>query len=195
MRRFMLFLASSCLILMSVAWVEGQQGGGKKGGGFGGIFGGAQQNPLILLNRAEVKKELELTDAQAEKLPAEVMVAISKVLNEKQFKRFKQIELQQRDVNAFKDEAVQKSLKVTSDQAKSINSLIENSEKEIAEMFKGGFDMGTFEKIANVRKDTKDKVLAVLTKDQRKAWREMIGEEFKLQQFGGFGFGKKKGNE
>ena len=56
MRRFMLFLASSCLILMSVAWVEGQQGGGKKGGGFGGIFGGAQQNPLILLNRAEVKQ-------------------------------------------------------------------------------------------------------------------------------------------
>ena len=90
---------------------------------------------------------------------------------------------------------MQKSLKVTSDQAKSINGLIENSEKEIAEMFKGGFDMGTFEKIANVRKDTKDKVLAVLTKDQRKAWREMIGEEFKLQQFGGFGFGKKKGNE
>src|SRR5260370_5418151 len=180
--------------MMGGAGVEGQQGGGKKGGVFGGIFGGGQQTPLNLLNRAEVKKELDLSDVQAEKLPAEVMVAISKVLNEKQFKRFKEIELQQRDVNAFKDKTVQKSLKVTPDQAKSINGLIDDSTKEIAEMFKGGFDKGTFEKIANARKETKDKVLAVLTKDQRKAWREMIGEEFKLQQPNFAGFGTKKDN-
>jgi hypothetical protein len=188
MRKFVLFLTCGFLIMTSVALVEGQQGGKK--GGFGG---GLQQSPLTLLNRAEVKKELELTDEQSEKLPAEVMVAIGKVLNEKQMKRFKQIELQTRGTNAFKDKAVQTELKMNEEQTKSIASLIEDSNKEIAEMFKGGgggFNKDAIEKVANARKEAKEKILTVLTKDQRKTWRDMIGEEFKLQQ-GNFG-GKKK---
>jgi hypothetical protein len=177
------------------------QGGDKKRAGGG--FAGGQQSPLNMLNRAEVKKELDLTDEQVEKLPAEVLLAISKVLNEKQYKRFKQIELQQRGNNAFKDTAVQKQLKVTDDQAKNISSLLEDSAKESAELLKGlkgggteGFK-GIREKQENIRKETRDKIFTVLTKDQRSAWREMIGEEFKLQQptFGGFGGGGKKKNE
>ena len=190
MRKFVLFLTCSFLIVTSVALVEGQQGGGKKGGFGGGFGGGGQQSPLTLLNRAEVKKELEMTDEQSEKLPAEVMVAIGKILNDKQMKRFKQIELQTRGNNAFKDKAVQSELKMSEEQTKSVASLIEDSNKEIAEMFKGGFNKDSIEKMATARKEAKEKILTVLTKDQRKTWRDMIGEEFKLQQ-GNFG-GKKK---
>jgi hypothetical protein len=191
MRKYGLFLASSALILMSVAWVEGQQGGDKKkggfGSGFGGIFGGfgQRQSPLDLLNRDDVKKELDVTDEQAEKIPAEVMNAIAKVLNETQFKRFKQIELQKRGNHAFKDEGLQKALNMNADQKKSINSLLEDSDKELADLrkaaFKGGFKAGTgTEKIDNATKETKEKIYTVLNKDQRKAYREMIGTEFKF---------------
>src|SRR5437763_549237 len=129
MRKFVLFLTCSFLIMGSVALVEGQPGGGKK------AFGGGQQSPLTLLNRPEVKKELEITDEQSEKLPAEVMLAIGKVLNDKQMKRFKQIELQTRGNNAFTDKVVQKELKMSDEQTKSVASLIEDSNKEIAELF------------------------------------------------------------
>jgi hypothetical protein len=193
MRTIGMLVISGALILMSVAWVEGQiviPGGGKGG------FGGGPQSPLSLLNRSEVKKELNVTDEQLEKLSPEVMAAIAKVLDEKQFKRFKQIDLQQRGNNAFRDVAVQKELKFTDDQKMSIVSLLNDSDKEIKALMpkfgaggKGTDFKAAFEKIDNARKETKEKIFTVLTKDQRKTYREMIGEEFKFQQPGG---GQKK---
>ena len=57
---------------------------------------------------------------------------------------------------------------------------------------KGAKDGGGFqavqEKMTALDKETKEKVQAVLTPDQRKQWKQMIGEEFKLET----GFGKKK---
>jgi hypothetical protein len=202
MRKFVLLLSCGFIVFMGAAWVDGQPGGGK--GGKGG-FGGFQQTPVSLLNRTDVKEELKLTDAQLEELPAEYLKAIEKVLKPGQFKRFKQIELQTRGNNAFKDKSVRTALKFTDEQIKSINGLLEGSDKEIADLApkggggkkKGGDFKGAFEKIQNVQKETKEKILTALTKEQRKQWREMIGEEFKMQQ-GGFGFGggfggKKKG--
>jgi hypothetical protein len=204
MRRFGLFLVGGAALLMSVAWVDGQQAQKKGGGGgfqFGGMFqGGGRENPVTLFNRSDVKKEIEITEEQTEKLPAEVMVAISKVLNEKQFKRFKQLELQKRGNDAFKDETVQKALKVTDEQKKNLTSILDDAGKEIAEAVKGakgggGFNKGLGEKMATVNKEATEKIYGVLTKDQRKEWREMIGEKFTFEQVGGgFGgaFGKKK---
>jgi hypothetical protein len=196
MRKFGMLMVSGALIMTSVAWVEGQivlqPGGGGKGG-----FGGGQKSPLTLLNRDDVKKELDVTQEQLDKLPPEVMVAISKVLSDKQFKRFKQIDLQQRGNSAFKDGAVQKELKMTDDQTKNITNLLADADKEIKDLtpkFGGGKGgKGTdfkaaLEKIATVNKDTKEKIFGVLTKDQRKTYRELVGEEFKFQQPN---FGKK----
>lgn len=194
MRKFGWFITCGIMILGSVTFVDGQF---QPGGGFGG-FGGGQQTPLNILNRAEVKKELDVTDEQLEKIPAEVLVAISKVLNEKQFKRFQQIELQNRKNAAFKDAKVQEALKMTDDQKKTVLSILEDETKEIAELFKaggkggkggfGGFGKGSTEKADNIRKEAKTKIYeTVLSKTQRTAWRELVGEEFKFQQFGGFG--------
>ncbi len=195
MRKLGLLLTVSIVILMSVAWVEGQQGDKKKGG-FGG--GGGQQSPLNVLNRADVKKELAITDEQLEKLPAEVLVAISKVLSEKQFKRFKQLELQQRGNNAFKDAAVQKALNITDEQKKSVNTILDGSAKEIADLGFGGFGKGggNQDKIAGIRKDAKEKINGILTKQQRSDWSDMVGEPFTFTQptfpgFGGIGKDKK----
>jgi Spy/CpxP family protein refolding chaperone len=204
MRKLSFLLVSGAFLVMSASWVDGQPGGDKKKGGFGGGgFGGGQGNsPLTLLNRADVKKELEVSDEQMEKLPAEVMIAISKVLNPKQFTRFKQLDLQKQGNNAFKDAVVQKQLNVNEDQKKSIATILDDSQKEVAELFKGGaggggkggFGKGNTEKLDGIRKEAKEKIYNVLTKEQRKGWREMLGEEFKFEQtgFGGFGGGGKK---
>jgi hypothetical protein len=37
-----------------------------------------------------------------------------------------------------------------------------------------------------------EKITGVLSAGQKTQWNEMIGEEFKMQQFGGFGKGKGK---
>jgi len=201
MRKLSWYVTSVAIIFMALAWVEGQQGEKKKGGfgGFGGGFGGfgqQKQNPLSLLNNQQVKTELGLTDEQLSKLTPEVMAAIARVLNEKQMKRFTQIDLQQRGNDAFKDEKVQSSLKLTAEQKKNINGILENATKELAELKGGGFGdfKGQTEKRETIRKEAKEKIASVLTSDQRKAWTEMVGDEFKLNTFGGFGgggFGKK----
>src|SRR5437660_887224 len=127
MRKFGMLVVGGAVILMSVAWVEGQIVQPGKGPiTIGGQFGGPQ-SPLTLLNRTDVKKELKVTDEQLEKLSPEVMAAIAKVLDPDQFKRFKQIDLQQRGNNAFKDAAVQKELKISSEQKTSIASLLADS--------------------------------------------------------------------
>jgi hypothetical protein len=209
MRKFSAFLACGALLLMSVAWVEGQQEkkqGGGGAGGFGG-FGGGNQGPYALLMRGDVKKEIDVTDEQMEKLPDEVMVAISKVLSEKQFKRFRQLDLQKKQNAAFKEASVQKELKMTDEQKKNILTIITDETKEVAELTpkfgggggkgKGGGDFkGNMEKIETVHKDAKEKIYMVLTKDQRKTWRDMVGEEFKFTQgFGGGGGGFGKGKD
>lgn len=208
MRKFSAFLACGALLLMSVAWVEGQQEKKQPGGGgfgFGG-FGKAQNDPFALLTREEVKKELDVTEEQMDKLPDEVMIAISKVLTEKQSKRFKQIYLQKKENNAFKDTNVQKELKMTDEQKKNILTILTDEEKELKDLApkfgvgggggkgKGGFGKGNTEnkeKIETVKKDAKEKIYMVLTKDQRKSWSAMVGEEFKFTQgFGGGAFKK-----
>ena len=202
MKKLGFVLAAAVLMLMTIAMVEEvnaqKKGGG--GGGFGGFGGFGPQTPLTLLNRADVKEELKVTDEQMEKIPAEVMVAIGRVLDEKQFKRFKQLDLQKSGNSAFKNAEVQKTLKVTDDQKKTINTILEGATKEIADLNKdkkggfGGFGKGNpnQEKIDNINADTKDKLLAVLTKDQRKTYRDLIGADFKFTQgFGGLGKDKK----
>ena len=58
----------------------------------------------------------------------------------------------------------------------------------------GGMDPEKMQQLQNV---TKDKIQAVLTKDQKAAYTAMLGEPFELKGggkggFGGGGFGKKK---
>jgi Spy/CpxP family protein refolding chaperone len=168
-----------------------QQGGFQGRGG----AGGGLTDPIQLLQNASVKKELDITDEQMEKLPEAVRKALGEVLNEKQQKRLRQIELQQRGTNALLDAKLQKELKVTEEQANNIKVILEDSRKEMREAFKGGFGKDATEKLANLRKETTEKAMGVLTVDQRRAYKQLIGDEFKIERptFGGAGgFGKNK---
>ena len=177
-----------------VSLADGQQpGGGRFGGGAGGVT-----DPVMLLRNPSVKKELDVKDEQMEKLPAAMNKALAEVLNPKQLKRLREIELQQRGSQAFLDAGVQKELKISDEQVKNIKTIIDDSRKEIAEAFKdakGGGFQGIREKMTALRKETTEKVNGVLNSDQKKAYKQMLGEEFKIE-FQGFGGGEfKKGKK
>lgn len=165
-------------------------------GGFGG--GAGRTDPLQLLNNPSVKKELEVTEEQSQAVPEAVMKALSGVLSDKQLTRFKQIELQQRGTGAFTDAKVQESLKLTENQKNDIKTIVEDSRKEMRELFgAGGFGKGGTEKLDNLRKETMEKITGVLTSDQKKSWRAMTGDSFKMERptFGGAGGGNTDGKK
>lgn len=199
MRRFgiVLTLAALAMVAFCIAG-NAQQGGGKKGkGGFGfGGFGGGmgKMDPLALLRMPDVKKELDLSEEQDEKLPGAVMKAIASVLTDKQMKRFRQIELQSElrtSLQPFvKNEELRKQLNLTSAQVKSIEEIVADVSKEAKEIQKEEKGFGAFGKIQALNKEAKDKVMSLLTADQKKAFTEAVGEEFKFPTFGGKG--KKK---
>lgn len=198
MRKFGLFLVSATfLCFMSATWIHGQGGEKKKTtGGFGNFGFGGQQTAVNLFSREDVKKELDITQEQVDMLPSEVLAAVGRVLNEKQFKRFKQLDMQKKGNDAFKDKTVQKQLKMTDEQIKSVTTALEESAKALGEIKGGGFGGGgggtaakeAQEKRDAIRKETKEKIQTALTKDQRASYRDLVGDEFKFQQpnFGGF---------
>lgn len=191
MRKYGLLLSGAALLTLGLGITMGQQRGGFGGGGFGEPGGGGT-GALGLLMRPDVLKELglEAEDVQA-KLPDAIQKALKDVLNETQLKRLRQIELQQRGSRALNDATVQKELKVTDEQKENIDIVLKDAAKEARELFgkdAGGDFKERFAKIQAMQKETTEKVLGVLTSAQRKAYKQMLGEEFKMEQ-GGFGFG------
>jgi hypothetical protein len=158
---------------------------------FGG--GGGNTNPVTLLQRKDVRTELNLTEDQIAKLPEAQWKAIAEVLDAKQAKRLRQIVLQQQGANAFNDAKVQKELKLTDAQKTSIKEALDASAAQVKELFQdlkgGGGFKGIQEKQATIRKETMEKITAVLKTEQKRAWNDMVGEEFKMEK-GGFGGGK-----
>jgi hypothetical protein len=194
-RRWIFVTAAFAVALGLVGLAEAQRAGGGFGGGAGA--GGGVALPITLLTNASVKKEIEVTDEEMEKLPAAIQKALAEVLTPKQFKRLRQIELQQRGLQAFTDKTVVTELKLTNDQETAIKTVVADSAKDMKEAFGGG--KGTdfkerAEKVANMRKASMEKAEDVLSAEQKKTWTVMIGDPFKLETpaFGGGNFGKKK---
>jgi hypothetical protein len=96
---------------------------------------------------------------------------------------------------------------MSDEQKKNIATILADETKELTDLAPkfggggkgkgGGADFkGNQEKMETVRKEAKEKIYTVLSKEQRKSWRDLIGEEFKFTTggfgggFGGFGKGK-----
>jgi hypothetical protein len=184
-----------CTGVAAVGLAIGQQPGGGRfgGGGFGGPGGGGQ-DPAALLRRPDVKKELKLTDEQLEKVPGAVLKALAEVLNPDQLKRLNQIDLQVKGYRALSEAKVQMALKMTSEQKDSLKTITDDFNKEVQEARKeaqGSNFQGMMEKMTTLRKEAQEKSMGVLNADQKGAWQEMIGEEFKMELQGGGGRGGK----
>jgi Spy/CpxP family protein refolding chaperone len=161
-------------------------GGGR--GGAGGAF--AKFKDLSDEERREMVEKMKAAAEEREK-------KIAAILTPDQNKRLKQISRQNSGLMAFADAEVQTTLKLTDDQKDQIKTVGEDLQRDLGDLRKG-VDFRDREKMAEMMKKTQavskeavDKVKAMLTADQKTAWRELTGEPFEVkQEFGGFGGGK-----
>jgi Spy/CpxP family protein refolding chaperone len=164
---------------------------------------GKVRDTLTELREKHADDFTALRDASPEDRPAKA-AALAKTTNDEvkkalsfsdeQSKRFDQIGLQARGAQAFSDPTVQAKLKLTDDQKGKLREIAEAARQ-------GGGGGGGFanlknasdeektaarKKMVEARQENLNKVLAVLTDDQKKEWKEMTGETIELT-FGGGG--------
>lgn len=188
-------LFSSVIMTVSVAIVLASLTTGQEPRRPGG-FQGPGSDPGQILKNENVQKELKLTEEQLKKYEELQKKALADALTPEQLKRLKQIQLQQRGMRAFQDPEVQTALKLSEDQKEKIKTISEDADKDRRELFKGAVGGGNREeltkKITAYNKEVMDKTTSVLNDDQKKAWKDMLGEPFEgLRQ--GFGFGTRTG--
>jgi hypothetical protein len=153
-----------------------KQVGAKMREGFGGGGGGG--------DREEARKKFEEARQAAEK-------DMNAILSAEQSKRLKEIALQQTGPLALARPEVAKEVGLSDDQQAKVKELTDAYATEMRSQFQAGGGGGDREearkKMATLRKDTGDKVLALLKDDQKKAWDKLVGEPFKgeIQAFGG----------
>ena len=110
--------------------------------------------------------------------------ALQGILDAEQLKRLKQIMVQFQGVRALNNADVVSTLSLTNDQKEKIKSIGEESQQEVREIFglaQGGDLEQAQTKLTAHRKETMGKVAAVLTPEQKKSWKDMIGEPFDLK--------------
>jgi eukaryotic-like serine/threonine-protein kinase len=172
----------------------------------GGMFRG---NPAMLLQQESVQKDLKLSDSQVKKvqelgekmrekfeelrdlepeergkkmreLTAENDKAIANILKPEQEKRLHQIAYQQQGPDAFSNPQVVKALGLNDTQKAEIQKINEDFRSERRELFQGGPpDEETRKKMRELEKTASDKIMKVLTSEQKTKWKEMEGEPFK----------------
>jgi Spy/CpxP family protein refolding chaperone/predicted transcriptional regulator len=127
------------------------------------------------------------------KVNAEAMktLADSKILDEKQLNRFKQVELQvnlqRQGPAALAGGEVAKTLKVSDEQKEKLRGLAEEFRKDRTELGREAFGNGegaadARKKLQTVTKEYMAKATDVLNSDQKKELKEMTGEHFEMPQ-------------
>jgi hypothetical protein len=162
---------------------------------------------LLLLRQKSVQKELELkpdtvkkimefTNAQSEAVQKAVGMgeaarkeAFEKLgklnekfladnLNEKQSKRLDQITMQFAALTELAKPERIKELKLTDDQVKKFKDMQTEARKELGEIIGAKERAGKTEKFAKLREETRKKILAVLTDEQKAKVRDIAGPPF-----------------
>jgi Spy/CpxP family protein refolding chaperone len=104
-------------------------------------------------------------------------------LKEDQKKRFKQISVQVKGIDAFVAEDVSKALKLTDKQVEDFKTQATDFKKDAATLrMDAGRDADkraeATKKIAELQAKVTDKILGTLSDDQKKSWKEMTGDKF-----------------
>jgi hypothetical protein len=161
---------------------------------------------LLLLRQKSVQKDLALgadvvkkitdfTNAQSEaarktagmpeaarkeafeKLAKQNDKFLADTLNAKQSKRLDQIEMQFTALTQLLKPEMIKELKLSDDQVKKFKEMQPEARKALAEVL-GSKDAGKSQKFAKLQQETRTKILAVLTDEQKTKVREIAGPPF-----------------
>jgi len=141
----------------------------------------------------------ERTEKMA-KLTEETKAAVGTVLNAEQAKRLGQIDYQMMGMAAYSNAEVQKKMSFTDAQKETVKATVEAYRKDREELNK---DMPRrsqqpsdedLKKLADLRKkgvalskEAEEKIVEVLTAEQKKIWTDMIGEKVDVSKFMQFG--------
>jgi Spy/CpxP family protein refolding chaperone len=183
------------------AWAQRGGGGGRGGPGGGG--------PMFLLTQKSVQDELKLAPDQVEKIKELAQKqqeafaglrdlsqeerqakmremrqandkALAEVLKPEQMKRLRQINLQQMGAMALGNAETAKTLGLTDEQKEKIKAIGDDARKEMQELRQSGGDPDDVrKKTEEIRKSSGEKMMAVLTDEQKAKWKELAGEPFK----------------
>jgi hypothetical protein len=166
------------------------------------------QNPLLLVENKDVQKDLKLSDEQAEKIASlsrdhaatvkglmftvadqekrkkaneTALKGLAELLDAKQAKRLKQLELQQRGAGVFGDPAIAKQLEFTRQQQNSIITTLQGFQPKWIAIFQAakGNQQEIQRKLADVHRDLSATIVKSLTKEQQEKWDELAGAPFK----------------
>jgi hypothetical protein len=119
--------------------------------------------------------------AVANDVEAETAKLVKETLEPDQVKRFKQIERQVAGPVAFTHEDVAKELKLTEDQKNALQKLVDTLIKETRELLKGKSGEkreAAKQKARDMRQEALEKATDLLSADQKKEWKEMLGAAF-----------------
>jgi hypothetical protein len=165
-------------------------------------------NAAVLLNQKSVQAELKLSDEQSKKAMAEFRKlttarqaardlegedrlkkieeqnrecekAVQEILKPDQAKRFRQILLQEQGIQTFFRPEVVSALGITKEQKEKIQAIQEESRKQVKGLRQPGGDREKIQKkMAELTKAGAEKVVKILTDDQKAKWKEMTGAPF-----------------
>jgi hypothetical protein len=113
----------------------------------------------------------------------EIMSALTNVLEPGQAKRLEQIHLQQQGLKAFADPKIEKALRFTDEQKTKLKTIRDDAAKEARALFRAGAQSNfqeALKKVEQVRGEAIAKSLALLTKEQKQLWQELIGAPFQV---------------
>lgn len=199
------FLALAVVVLIGSPALAQRQRPQRQGfGGFSGMTG----DLTFLLGQKSVQDELKLAEDQTKKVtelaekrresfrdfrnltPEErrkkfeeraksAEKEVGEILKPEQLQRLKQIALQRRDGLAFSDPEVATALKLTDEQKEKIKTIREESGKSFRDLAQGGNREEARKKMDEMRKAHDEKLMGLLTDEQKAKWKELTGEPFK----------------
>ena len=108
------------------------------------------------------------------------------ILTPEQLTRFQQIQRQQHALHALTTPEIRASLKLSDEQVEQIKTLDADSHKAMRAAFEGaeegdGNRRKRFEKVRGERRDATARALALLTDEQKAAWKDLTGEPFEVK--------------
>lgn len=138
-----------------------------------GLFQEFDPRSLQSAPREEAQARMERFRVESETIQQATAVQILKILDSTQMQRLRQLRLQREGVQVFAQPEVAEKLKLTDEQQNKLAALQAD----------GGFGFGPHPPSP----ETLTKALALLTADQKTAWQELTGKEFRFPE--GFGPG------
>ena len=197
-------------VLAGPAMAQGRGGMGMMGGGPVGLLGNPSVQKELKLDESQISKATDLATETGEKmrglrdqlsdLQGQERMAkqqeLSKPINEaamktasaflkpEQVKRLHEIEIQQRGATALSDPMIAKKLGVTEEQKAKVKTILDEQQADMQELRQsaGNDFQAIMPKMQALRKETNTKVMALMSEDQKKTWKELTGEPFELVQ-------------